>query len=116
MIEDLIITTLEDLVRHPGHIAVTCPACGHGGAFSVADMQAHRRRMGLSTQWRAVAKSFCCSVCHTKPVKVSFVAAPIAAQIQIRPPSVNVPKGVDPRVFVKATPTQRERMIRNVRS
>ena len=111
-----IVTSLEDLVHHPGHIAVTCPACGHGGAFSVADMQAHRRVMGLSTQWRAVAKSFSCSVCHTKPVKVSFVEQPIAAQSQIKPPSVYVPKGVDPRIFVKVTSTQRERMISNTRS
>ena len=111
-----IITTLEDLLRYPGHIAVTCPACGHGGAFSVAEMQAHRRRIGLSTIWPAVAKSFCCSVCHTKPVKVSFVDQPIAAQSQKRPPSVYVPKGIDPRVFVKASAEQRERMISNSRS
>lgn len=110
-----IVQTLQELWRHTGYIAVRCPTCGHSGAFAVGDMRRHRDLMGLSSKWSEVIRSFRCSVCSTKPVKVHFVPGVSPPPGHQKPPTAYVPAGVDVREFLRSDPAKRKRLVRNAR-
>jgi hypothetical protein len=110
-----IVQTLHELGRRAGYIAVRCPTCGHSGAFGVGDMRRHRDSMGLSSKWSEVIRSFRCSACSTKPVKVHFVAGVSPPLVHQKPPSAYVPAGVDVREFLRSDLVQRKRLVRRAR-
>jgi len=110
-----IVQTLQDLARHAGYIAVRCPTCGHSGAFAVGGMRRHCDLMGLSSKWSEVTRSFRCSVCSTKPVKVHFVPGVSPPHGHQKPPTAHVPAGVDVREFLRSDPAQRKRLMRSAR-
>ena len=75
----------------------------------------HRDVMGLSSEWDEVTRSFLCSVCSTKPVKVDFVAGVSAPFGHQKPPTAYVPAGVDVREVLRSDLVQRKCLVRSAR-